>query len=75
MAYRNSRRSKNVKRRKSYRKSKYTTAEKIAFKLGQEERVKASLNSKNTETRVYDAFCKGLQGKQVGRKRKPLFGD
>jgi len=55
------------------RKKKYTQAEKIAFRLGQEQRVKKTINS-NQDTRVADAFYKGLQGAPMNKKKKSLFG-
>ena len=61
------------RRKSNYgRKKKYTEAERIAFRLGQEQRVRKSINSQNTNTRVYEAFCKGLNGK-TSNKSKPLF--
>lgn len=62
----------------SKRKSKYTNAEKIAFRLGQEELVANTINaglSHKKESRVYDAYCKGRQGMPQGNKQKSLFGD
>lgn len=61
--------------KRSYKqKNKYTEAEKIAFRLGQEQRVRKSVNSQNTNTRVYDSFCKGLNG-MPSNKNKPLFNE
>lgn len=60
---------------KSKRKSKYTNAENIAFRLGQEQRVKRSINSGKKDSRVYEAFCKGLNGLSNNGKKKSLFGD
>lgn len=57
------------------KKTKYSKAENIAFRLGQERRVVNSLKSGNKDTRVYEAYCKGLQGKPNNRIKKPLFGD
>lgn len=56
------------------RKSKYTNAEKIAFRMGQEQRIRKSLTG-NKDSRVYDAFCKGLSGVPDKSKKKSLFGD
>lgn len=57
----------------SKRKAKYTEAEKIAFRLGQEQRVKKSLTSGNTNTRVHEAFCKGLNGVPTKQDKKSLY--
>ena len=54
---------------------KYTNAEKIAFRLGQEQRVKKSLSSGNSNSRVYDAYCKGYQGIPNNGTKKPLFSN
>lgn len=54
------------------RKSKYTQAEQIAFKLGQQQRVKDAINSGDVNTRVYEAFAKGFAGAPSNGK-KPLF--
>lgn len=59
--------------RKTKRKNKYTEAEKIAFRLGQEQKVVKSLNS-NKESRVRDAYIKGL-GSVGKREKKSLYGD
>lgn len=59
---------------KSYRKkTKFTKAENIAFRLGQERRVKEAIKSGNKDSRVYDAYCKGLKG-TAKNKKKPLYG-
>lgn len=55
------------------KKKKYTRAERIAFNMGQEARVRKSLN--NTDSRVYEAYCKGLQGRYTGTKKKSLYGE
>ncbi len=70
MAYR------NYKKKNAYRAKlgNYTQAEKIAFRLGQEQRVKKTLNSTNKDTRCYDAFLNGYNGKSSNGK-KPLFND
>lgn len=59
----------NIKRKRK----KYTTAEQIAFRLGQEKKVRNSIASGKTETRVYDAFIKGLSGMPQDNKNKPLY--
>lgn len=57
-------------------KKTYTKAEKIAFDLGQRDRVVNSLNTGKTDNRVYEAYCKGCQGIPTGgRSKKPLFAD
>lgn len=82
MAYYNNRRGYSTRSygsRRSYKssrkKKKYTSAETIAFKLGQQQRVKDSIASANKNTRVYEAFCKGFQGIPSKNSRKPLFSD
>lgn len=55
------------------KRKKYTTAEQIAFRLGQEKKVRNSIASGKTETRVYDAFIKGLSGMPQDNKNKPLY--
>lgn len=52
-------------------KKKYSNSEQIAFRMGQEDRVRQSLKS-NPNSRVVDAYNKGLQGSQPTNK-KPLF--
>ena len=59
----------------SSNKKKYTSAESIAFRLGQEQRVRKSINSANKNSRVYDAFCKGFNGVPTNNTKKPLFGE
>ena len=65
--------------KKSYygkkRKSSYTKAEKIAFELGQKQRVAQSINSGKTDNRVYESYCKGYQGTPNNGRKKPLFAD
>lgn len=80
MAYYNNRRSyssKSYGSRRSYkntrRKRKYTKAEQIAFKMGQENRVLESIASNNRDTRVFEAFTKGYNGIPAKGTRKPLF--
>lgn len=68
MAYRRNYGKRNYKRGK-----KYTNAEKIAFRLGQEQKVRESIRSGAKNTRVYDAFVKGLAGAPVNSAKKPLF--
>lgn len=55
------------------RKSKYTNAENIAFRIGQEQRVKKSITSGKTDTRVYEAFCKGFNGVPNKSEKKSLY--
>ncbi len=55
------------------RNRKYSNAETIAFKLGQEARVKNSLKSGNKDTRVYEAFARGYCGVPQHNKKKDLF--
>lgn len=58
--------------RKSYgRRSKYTQAEKIAFRMGQEQRVKKSIAS-SEPSRVQTAYKKGYAG-SPRQSREPLF--
>ena len=57
----------------SKKRRKYTNAEKIAFKLGQEKRVRDSINSGKKDTRVYTAFEKGFRGLPVNNKKKSLY--
>ena len=82
MAYYNSRRSygsKGYGSRRSYkstkRKRKFTKAEQIAFKLGQEHRVRQTINSNNKDTRVFEAYAKGYHGVPAKGSRKPLFSN
>lgn len=51
------------------KKHTYTQAEKIAFRMGQEQKVTESLHSTNKNTRVFDAFCKGYNGRPVSSKK------
>ncbi len=55
------------------KRTKYSKAENIAFRMGQERKVLDSIKSGNKETRVYDAYCKGYKGQPENRKSKPLF--
>lgn len=52
-------------------KKKYTQSERIAFRLGLEQKVKKSISSGKTNTRVYDAYCAGFNG-LANKKDKPL---
>lgn len=54
----------------TYPKKQYTQAERLAFKMGQEDKVLEGLN--NPESRVYEAYCKGYNGKPASSK-KTLF--
>lgn len=60
-------------RNRKRKRNKYTTAEQIAFRLGQERKVRNSIASGKTGTRVYDAFVKGLSGMPQNNKNKPLY--
>lgn len=53
------------------KKSKYTKSENIAFRLGQEARIKQSIRN-NPESRVSEAYQKGLKGFEP-RTEKSLF--
>lgn len=53
------------------RRSKYTQAEKIAFRMGQEQRVKKSIAS-SQPSRVQTAYHKGYAGSPQS-SREPLF--
>lgn len=80
MAYynRNTSRNRSYGKKRSYgqkNKSKYTKAEKLAFDLGQKDRVLDTLRSGKTENRVYEAYCKGLHGMPNAGRKKPLFAD
>lgn len=77
MAFRRNYRKNNNNRKynSSSKKNKYTSAESIAFRLGQEQRVRKSINSANKNSRVYDAFCKGFNGVPTNNTKKPLFGE
>lgn len=68
MPYNNYGRKYNGNRRRGRRK--YTQAERIAFRMGQEQRVSESL-SKNG-TRVHNAFVKGYAGSPQNSKQ-PLY--
>lgn len=57
----------------SKRKTKYTKAENIAFRLGQEQRVKKSITSGKTDSRVYEAYCKGFNGVPNKSEKKSLY--
>lgn len=60
--------------RRFVKKRKYSQAEQIAFRLGQEQRVKKSLSDSNT--RVYEAYAKGLRGPEFANSsKKPLFSN
>ncbi len=78
MAYNNGYRGYGNGYNRSYNKNTrsksntYTEAEKIAFKLGQEQRVLTTINSQNKHTRVYDSYLKGLNYNFTNDK-KPLF--
>lgn len=69
----NNKYNKNYNNKKSSKKTKYTQAEKIAFRMGQEERVLATLDMEK-DSRVRDAYCKGYSGVSKQTK-KSLFGD
>lgn len=80
MAYYRNRRSngyKSYNQRRFYkgskRRNRYTKAEKIAFNLGQEQRVRQSIKTGDTGTRVFEAFQKGYHGVPAKGSRKPLF--
>lgn len=75
MAYtRYGNRSYGNKKYNTSRKSKYSQSERVAFRLGQEQRIKASINS-TKPSRVQDAFAKGLKGFPQTDKNKSLFAD
>lgn len=80
MAYynRNTSRNRSYGKKRSYgqrNKTKYTKAEKIAFELGQRQRVINSIQTGKTDNRVYEAYCKGCQGMPNAGHKKPLFAD
>lgn len=62
------------KRNYSRKKSKYSKSEQVAFRLGQEARIKQSINS-NKPSRVNEAFEKGFNGFPRIDQRKPLFAE
>lgn len=62
------------KRNYSRKKSKYSKSEQVAFRLGQEARIRASLNA-NKPSRVQDAFEKGFNGIPHADQKKPLFAE
>ena len=70
MPYSNYRRYNGKRTYNRRRNGKYTQAERIAFRMGQEQRVHESL-SKNG-TRVHSAFVKGYAG-SPRQSREPLF--
>ena len=55
------------------KKKKYSYAEQVAFRMGQEDRVTESIKA-GKDSRVYDAYCKGINGYSHNNK-KSLFGD
>lgn len=57
----------------SKRKAKYTKSENIAFRLGQEQRVNKSITSGKTDSRVYEAYCKGFNGVPNKSEKKSLY--
>ena len=61
-------------RRNTHRKSKYSKSEQVAFRLGQEARVNASVRS-GKPSRVQDAFQKGFNGIPATDQKKPLFAE
>ena len=70
-SYGRSRSLKSSKKRK-----RYTQAERIAFKLGQEQKVRESIyKNGNHDTRVFMAYSKGYQGAPMRGTKKPLFGN
>lgn len=74
MAYSNYRSNKYAtNRRKTPKKSKYTESEKIAFRIGLEQKVRNQIKS-DKDSRIKDAFEKGLN-KLPSTKDKPLFTD
>lgn len=56
------------------RRNKYTKAETIAFRMGQEARIRKSVyDDKNKDSRVYASFCNGFKGSPANNKNKPLY--
>ncbi len=68
----NNRNFKNYKTNKPRAKrSKYTKSEKLAFRMGQEERIKVCVRN-DTDSRVVDAYKKGFSG-FTPKTNKSLF--
>ncbi len=51
------------------RTQKFSSAERLAYNLGQSKRVQKSIDS-GKESKVLDAYRRGLQGKATKRTRK-----
>lgn len=56
------------------RQKKFSSAEQLAYNLGQAKRVQKSIDS-GKDSRVLDAYRRGLQGKSTKKTRKSLYGD
>lgn len=59
---------------KNGKSPKITEAERMAFKLGQQDRILKCINS-SKDSRVKDAYNRGASMKTGKPKRKSLFGD
>lgn len=51
-------------------KVKFSKTEKLAFEMGQRERIQSVVAS-NKDSKVFDAYCKGFNGFE--NTNKPLF--